>query len=200
MDDRPFIIPPDLAIKTVGRCIWCDGAPPDVELRNEHIIPNSFGGHRYIQNGCCRQCEKDQSAYIGKVCDLALAGLRYHHGFPVSKKKRLSNRTLRISTGNANVLTVPQHEAPGLISLPVFKIPRILTGVYEIVNAIPLAGFYVRSTTDDASERQKKLETSGIAKALSYNETPLAEFIRVLAHIGHGYFMAQEKITIGVSH
>lgn len=193
MDDAPFTIKPRHVARTVGECIWCGKSPPEVELRDEHVIPASFGGHWVIEDGCCRGCEKDQSAYIGKCCNMMFASLRFHHGLPVSKKKKLSERTIKILVSNTETVAVPQDEAPGVIFLPVLELPRLLSGEPAKDNEFLMLGAYVKSTTDDATARQKALEAAGHARALSYSQMPVTEFTRVLAHIGHAYYMSSAK-------
>ena len=198
MDDLPFTILPQLATRTMGFCIWCGKTPPEVVLRDEHIIPKSFGGHKVLAQGCCSNCEKNQSAYIGKCCDLMFSALRLHHGLPVSKKKKAAERTVRVLTkdqltGGDDIKAIGHAEAPGVIAMPILDLPRKLSGEPAVANEFLFLGAYVRSTTDDAASRGRSLEEKTGAKALGITQTPVTEFYKVLAHIAHAYYMGSDN-------
>ena len=163
---------------------------PEVELREEHIIPASFGGHRTLPEGCCRDCEANQSAYIGHCCDKMFAALRFHHGLPVSRKKKLADRTVRVFTDEDTLTPVPQGKAPGVVSMPVLDLPRLLSGGPPSEDEFRMVGFYLLDTTGDGAQRQQALIEEGYKTALAHSEIHVTPFIQMLARIGHGYYMS----------
>ena len=193
MPHEPIYIPPERIFETEDGCVWCGATEPEADLRKEHIIPASFGGHLVIPKGCCTYCQGTQSAYIGQCCDKMFAALRFHHGLPLSRKKKLSERTLRVLTDTDTYISVPQDEAPGVISMPVLDMPRLLSGTPATENEFQIIGFYVAGTGDDGGKHQLKLEGAG-HRVAAYSQIPVSPFTQTLAHIGHSYYMTQSHL------
>lgn len=176
----PVNIPPDQPLRTIGYCIWCGRSPPEVELRAEHIIPASFGGHRTLPEGCCRDCEAPQTAYIGQCCRQMFPALRLHHGIA---RKRSSTKKVPTGIGNHEIRMLEPDIAPGIVTLPVMEFPDEITGARRAEEALAIYGWYIARTTDDCDDREVAQQVNSVV------HVPLGHFIRTLAHIGHAFYM-----------
>jgi hypothetical protein len=87
------------------------------------------------------------------------------------------------------VREVPTSDAPGVVVLPIFPPPRILLGLPPS-NQLGHGTLGVWTTTEDAVERQRKLQASGFKKASSHARIPVGPFLRTLAKIARGYDVA----------
>lgn len=83
---------PDQRYDPVGRCIYCDRAPPDVELRVEHIIADGLGGDLLLPSASCDDCGKITCRYEQQVLREVFRIPRGALGIR-SKKKRPDKQT-----------------------------------------------------------------------------------------------------------
>jgi len=177
---------PKRSFRTLGYCAWCGRTGEGVVLREEHIVPASFGGHLTLRDGCCLDCQGPQSAYIGQCCRSMFPALRLHHGIAGRKS---TTKTIPVMVSNSDFIPLAPHEAPGIVTLPVFEMPDMITGFSREENAVPMIHTYIVETTEDGKERSISLKESGRALGLAYAEIPLGHFVRTLAHIGHAFYL-----------
>lgn len=188
-------IPAEFRFEPVGKCIYCGRATPEVRrLTDEHFIPFSFGGHLLLPEASCDDCMEITGALCGRVCDLMLSPLRWHHGLP-SRKKKNREKTIRVGiSGKGELAHQPfQYEvAPGIVAFPVLELPGLLTGRPAGVPDIPIIGYQIAETVPDNVNRQKALQAQGLGRALAIAQLAPSDFMRILAQIGHGYQVSQQ--------
>ena len=71
-------IPPDEEVRFVGHCVYCPNDGSSEKLSDEHIIPLSFGGYRYLGAASCRDCRDETHAIEGHCCATIFKALRVH--------------------------------------------------------------------------------------------------------------------------
>lgn len=186
-------VPPRLTVGSVGACIYCRREPNG----DEHIIPFAFGGHRVLEAASCAECAVITSAMEGQCCEGMFRALRVHQQVPTRRPGKRPT-TLRVIDGKephgAPVREVPVDEAPGAVVFPLLPPPGILLGSPP-TDSVAGLGYAVMQTTDDAVERQRKLEDGGFSGALATAEVPLWPFMRVLAKIARGYDVSQVGVA-----
>lgn len=169
-------------------------------LTDEHVIPFSFGGHFILPDASCDACMDITGALCGRVCDLMLAPLRWHHGLP-SRKTKDKDKKIRVGIeGDHPLASIPIYyeAAPGFISFPVLELPGLLLGKPLAGVNIPVIGMQWADTVPDNLARQLALRAAGVEGAKLINQVPIGDFIRILAQVGHGYHVSQEGYRMGL--
>lgn len=195
MADQPFIIPPQEPLTRIGRCIYCGKAPPEVKLTDEHPIPYSFGGHRYLPDAACTECIKRTHAFIGSCSGTMLNALRLHHSLPSrsARKRRPRKETITLTVGlgdQAVIKEAHKDEAPGMVTFPMFALPGIVFA-HELSPQIrsPFPPFFT-VTTPDFEERVARIKGPGPDRGIEWSGGSPFAFAQVLAQIGYGYHVA----------
>lgn len=187
------VIPPDYPTKSAGRCIWCGRKPPEVALKTEHMVPFSFGGHIVIPDACCKDCERNQSGYIGQCCDKMFRALRLHHGLPSRTPKAKRKKTIPVAFSDGpDTEEVPAEGAPGLVAFPILGLPGALVG-REPTTDLDLRGVHSAFTEGDPGRAAALKEARGAEKAASSSKFLIPQFFQALAHIGHAYDASEQK-------
>lgn len=198
-DRQPFIIPPQEPLTRIGRCMYCGKAPPEVKLTDEHPIPYSFGGHRYLPDAACTECIKKTHAFIGSCSGTMLEALRLHHSLPSRsvRKRRPRKETITLTVGlgdEAVIKETHKDEAPGIVTFPRFLPPGILLArdlSAEIQTEYPP---FFTFTTPDFEERAARVRGSGHDPGIEWRGGSPFAFAQVLAHVGYGYLVANQGI------
>jgi hypothetical protein len=183
---------PDIEIRSINHCIYCDNDSSAEKLTAEHVIPLSFGGHRILGAASCHACREETHAFEGQCCGTMFKALRVHQGVRTRRPKDRPTH-LPVLAGetphDAPIEQVPVDLAPGVAPFPILGPPQLMLGIPP-TDRIDVQGIIVCASTDDAVVRQAKLVEAGRPGALSYSSIPLSAFLRTLAKIAHGYVVA----------
>jgi hypothetical protein len=114
----------------IGRCIYCGSDGGDAGLSSEHIIPFSLGGRSEILEASCKGCADITSLLEGHLGQKIFWELRVHTNAPTRHpKRRPKSLPARVSIGNRlETMTLPLHDHPHFIALPVWGMPGIWAG------------------------------------------------------------------------
>jgi hypothetical protein len=177
----------------VGKCIYCGRTGKLGEtLGEEHIIPISFEGNLILPSASCLCCGKKTSAFESHCVNGMAYTARPHLGIRGRQKRSFSSRgRVLIDRGSyTESRSVPLHEHPGALIVPILPYPTALTGALPVDRDIPLpTQAAIRPMTPDLATRaQKIMDGRGIdlAKALK-----AIEFYRLLAKIAHAFTTAE---------
>jgi HNH endonuclease len=183
----------------VGRCIYCGSDGEGEGLRTEHIIPGGLGGRLELPEASCVNCEKETSAFEGRVLGKIYGTTRAHFGVrreQTGKRRWPDNLPVPVSDDSGvswKTVEVPISEHPDLFFAIKLQPPRLFSGV-------PLddTGFHnvlVDGMGDrDMWERAAKIATN---KRIGLNRggVHVDQFGRFLAKIGHSYAVAEIGIN-----
>lgn len=176
----------------VGRCIYCGRRPrPGETFGEEHIIPLCFGGNLILPSASCPCCEKKTSGFETHCFNGMVMTVRPHLGIRARQRSFSTRGPVLIDHGShTRSRSVPLHEHPGALIVPILPYPTALVGALPIDRDIPLPSHAaIRPMTPDLPTRaQKVMDGRGInlAKALK-----AVEFYRLLAKIAHAYTTAE---------
>ncbi len=82
----------------MGHCVYCPNDGSSEKLSDEHIIPLSFGGYRYLGAASCGDCRDETHAIEGHCCATIFKALRVHQGIRTRRPKERPTH-LRILAG-----------------------------------------------------------------------------------------------------
>lgn len=174
----------------VGECIYC-GA--NEELTDEHIIPLALGGNLVLPDASCKDCAKVTSRFERRVLRGFMYGARVAGDFPSRRKKKRPHTLPTKLISHENKIMehdIPTVEAPGLLSLPIFKRASIFT------NDPPARG--VNITGAELLNFGKNVEEtihSHNAKGIEFGtQVQATAFAQLLAKIAYGYLVATKGL------
>ena len=120
----------------VGACIYC-GATDG--LTKEHIIPYSLGGNWTLPKSSCHGCAKITGAFEGDFSRTILGPLRMLYNMPTRRPKaRPAHLPLKVKYPNSSdweIANVDRSVCPFLITLPLYAMPDIITGIATTVDS-----------------------------------------------------------------
>jgi len=194
-------VPPEEKFGPLNRCIYCDKETRPDALTDEHIIPLSLGGHRVLEKASCRYCADHTGAVNGHCAGTIFRALRVHHEAP-TRRPRDRPKTLtmmgeqpahdRVNISARERAEISVDEAVGFVTFLIFPAPGILRGATPDPKILQI-GHVVCETTDDATDRARKLKQEGRPHS-AFVEFEVFKFLRLLAQIAHGYAV----VTLGM--
>ena len=124
----------DIAKATIyppaNKCIYC-GAQ-DVELTDEHTLPDGLGGRHILPQASCVSCQKLINEEIEQYClRTLLAHLRAAQGIKSSRKRPAPPLSIKVRrrAGVIERINVSLPDLPHMFALPVFPEPCFLSGI-----------------------------------------------------------------------
>ena len=154
----------------------------------------SMRGYLTIGSASCKKCRDETHAIEGQCCKTRFKALRVHHKIRTRRpKKRPMYLPVMVDDAKPHgdpFREIPVDLAPGFAPFPMFGPPQMLSGIPPS-DRVDFLDAIICKTTDDATERQRKLIEKGMAGALAYSEIPLGPFLRTLAKIAHCYAASQ---------
>lgn len=112
-----------------NECIYCHRKPPEVELTEEHIIPEGLGARWVYPAASCRDCARQTHAFEGHVIGRMFGDTRRHFGIRGKKRKRPLHPTVLVDRGGGTQEEmVPLETHPAVLFMPLFGPPGILLG------------------------------------------------------------------------
>ncbi len=171
-----------------NKCIYCHRKPPDVELTEEHIIPEGLGARWVYPAASCRDCARQTHAFEGHVLGRMFGDTRRHFGIRGKKRKRPLHPTVLVDRGSGiQEEMVPLEAHPAVLLMPLFSPPGILLGwqkseafggQIQIINFVP--GLNAR------------IEALGGKVNLTHG-FDMEPFGRMLCKVAHAFAMASAK-------
>jgi len=168
-------IPP----RPIRFCIYCGASGPDVKLQREHVFPYALGGRFSLLEASCAACADVTKKFEEYCADNIFNDVRVHHG---TQSRRPQARQLKIPEFGDNLL-IPVLDHPGLMMLPRFRHPYLITG------DDPSAGFYIESqywfTHRESKQRAAQLFRRGLKQGKGKRKMKLHELGRQILKIGY---------------
>lgn len=174
-----------VGLPPVGKCIYCGST--EEPLKKEHIIPYGLHGIKILPRASCKACQDITGSLEGYCQGTMLGPLRNALGFRSRKEKRKRQPqtvSVKFNDGSRGALTLPAHETPGAMALPVFPIARALRGLPpdHLGDTTDGGGFWHYMQEDRLSLVSEKYGVQEIA--VEGTADPL-RFARMLAKIAH---------------
>jgi hypothetical protein len=169
----------------VGACIYCHRTPPEVQLTEEHIIPEGLGGRMVLLEASCAECRDETHAFEGHVLGCMLGDVRRHFGIRGKRRKRPKHPTVYVDGGDGmQAETVPLQAHPAVLPMPVFGPPGIL---FDLPKTEEFGGeLRVINFVDNLSERVRALRGNVVGRWFS-----VERFGRMLCKIAHAFAVAE---------
>jgi hypothetical protein len=172
----------------VGECIYCHRTPPQVQLEEEHIIPEGLGGRMVLLEASCADCRDQTHAFEGHVMGRMFADVRRHFGIRGKRgRKRPQHPTVYVDRGrDPQSEEVPLEAHPAVLPMPIFGPPGIL---FDLPKTDELrAELKIIDFIGDLNERIKALGGAVVTRPFS-----IEPFGRMLCKIAHAFSYAEAR-------
>lgn len=169
--------------RPVGFCIYCGAL--DQTLSDEHVVPYSFGGSGVLPKASCKACAKITSQFEQFCARTMLGPFRVRIGAPTRRPKQRPkklNLGLIDEDGAHRDVEIPSGDHPGILALPVFANPRLLTLPSDERRETFRMWFGSELSESDLHDILKRHGAS----AMRIGTFEILNFCRLLAKIGHG--------------
>ncbi len=179
----------------IGQCIYCGAPGSSVQLRREHILAYSLGGDAVLPAATCSTCADVTSAFEKHCANHMFLSIRVQHNVHSRRPKRTKlpiSETFEPAPQLAPRILVPVADYPGILALPSFDPPGIVTGREPTVGTGLVMHHWL--VTNDHDKRVKRLQDAGLKGVKIYEQFALAPFLRMLAKIGHAIAVAERGI------
>ncbi len=90
---------PDIRLKSVGVCIYCLRAPPEVRLTAEHIIPKGLGGNLVLVDASCLECAVVTGRFEQKLLRDTFRNIRGALGISSGRRKKDRQTHAKVKRG-----------------------------------------------------------------------------------------------------
>jgi hypothetical protein len=181
--------------EAAGQCIYCGASGPSVKLSREHILPYSLGGDAILPAASCPTCANITAKFENYCADHIFLSVRVQHNVHSRRPKRTHlsiSETFAPEPQLAPKVLVPVDDHPGILVLPSFDPPGMVTGRAPTVGTGLVMHFW--RITNDHDERIQRLRDAGFKGVKMYKEIALNPFLRMLAKIAHGMAVADYGI------
>jgi hypothetical protein len=185
-------MPSDVIIATIGHCIYCGAAGPDVELTAEHIVPYALDGFYVLANASCIACS-DITKHIEQNVLRPMLGLTRARMGMQTRRPAARNKPFRVEVhehATVSIHHVSHCDLPAFLWLPVFAVPGLPFGDTP-QEELPLLAWWYASLDKDPQEMLKRLgKRLGSSGEVVLGVLRLDEFARMLAKIAHAAAVA----------
>lgn len=183
---------PTLKYPDLGACAYCGtkvyGKDSSLELTEEHIIADGFGGTLVLPKASCEEHQKKTTTIEGSILRTIFLAPRAHLGIRSRKKKRKPVTVFPVKAtvdGREIIIPLSLEQHPTVLYLINFGPPGILVGRPKQLG--DFRGVWVKAFNLSIDHLQK---SHGI-QSISSDVTDLKRFYQFLAKTAHALAVAE---------